>query len=217
MRRTLVVMVKAPRPGRVKTRLARDIGPVAAAWWYRHACRRLFRRLADPRWALVLAVSPDAAAQSRVWPPGLARLGQGRGDLGARMTRLLAAFAPGPVVLVGSDIPGLGPAHVARAFAALGRAEAVLGPATDGGFWLIGARGRVALRRGLLDGVRWSTPCALADTRAALGDVRVALADVLADVDVAADISGRGPKKIPAEAGSFSSRLPGGAGWVGAV
>jgi glycosyltransferase A (GT-A) superfamily protein (DUF2064 family) len=56
---TLIIMVKAPRPGRVKTRLGRGIGMGAAAWWYRHQTRTLIRRLRDPRWQIVLAVSPD--------------------------------------------------------------------------------------------------------------------------------------------------------------
>ena len=49
-------MVKEPRPGRVKTRLGRDIGLTTAAWWFRHQTRRLIRRLTDPRWDLILAV-----------------------------------------------------------------------------------------------------------------------------------------------------------------
>ncbi len=87
----VVVMLKEPRPGRVKTRLGRDIGMTAAAWWFRHQCRRLWRELDDPRWRLVIAVSPDA---------------EGRGDLGARMGRLFRHLPPGPVVIVGADIPG---------------------------------------------------------------------------------------------------------------
>jgi len=54
-------MVKEPRPGRVKSRLGRDIGMVAAAWWFRHQVKRLLRAVEDPRWQVVLAVSPDNA------------------------------------------------------------------------------------------------------------------------------------------------------------
>ena len=132
-------MVKEPRPGRVKTRLAREIGAVRAAWWYRHQCARLIRRLGrDPRWRLVLALAPDAEGlTSRVWPAGVQRLPQGRGDLGQRMLGLLAQ-APRRAVLVGSDIPGIGTRQIAKAFHALGPAEVVFGPAEDGGYWLIG-------------------------------------------------------------------------------
>ena len=75
-------MLKEPRPGRVKTRLGRDIGMGAAAWWFRHQTGRLLRRLEDPRWQLILAVAPDRdGLQSRVWPAHLPRLPQGGGDL----------------------------------------------------------------------------------------------------------------------------------------
>ena len=58
-RQSLVVMVKEPHPGRVKTRLGRELGMIAAAWWFRHQVARLLRRVEDPRWRLVLAVSPS--------------------------------------------------------------------------------------------------------------------------------------------------------------
>lgn len=85
----LVVMVKDPRPGRVKTRLAADIGAIPATWWMRHQLRGLLRRLRDPRWDLVLAVAPDWAVASPVFPHDLARVAQGPGDLGDRMGRIL--------------------------------------------------------------------------------------------------------------------------------
>ncbi|MEY8838791.1 hypothetical protein AB9K41_07140, partial [Cribrihabitans sp. XS_ASV171] len=89
MRQTLIVMVKEPRPGRVKTRLGAEIGMSAAAWWFRHQAAALLRRLRDPRWQIRLAVSPDLVILSPAWPPDLPRLPQGRGDLGARMARQL--------------------------------------------------------------------------------------------------------------------------------
>ncbi|MEO0829992.1 MAG: DUF2064 domain-containing protein, partial [Pseudomonadota bacterium] len=118
-------MVKEPRPGRVKTRLGRSIGMTDAAWWYRHQTARLLRRLHDPRWDIVLAVAPDREGMaSRIWPPHLARWPQGRGDLGRRMARALAATR-GPSVLIGSDIPGITRHHIACAFHALGKAPSV--------------------------------------------------------------------------------------------
>jgi glycosyltransferase A (GT-A) superfamily protein (DUF2064 family) len=117
------------------------------------------------------------------------RLPQGRGDLGARMQRALRAFAPAPVVVVGSDIPDLAPRHVAAAFRGLAAADVVIGPADDGGYWLIGMRGARRLHRPFA-GVRWSGPHALADTVAALGpQARVAYAATLADVDDAAALT----------------------------
>lgn len=89
MRRRLVVMVKEPRAGRVKTRLGRDIGMVGAAWWMRHQLRSVLRQLRDPRWELWLAVAPDGALHSRAFPADLPRVAQGPGDLGDRMGRVL--------------------------------------------------------------------------------------------------------------------------------
>ncbi|KUJ84111.1 hypothetical protein AVO45_18190 [Ruegeria marisrubri] len=190
MRRTLIIMVKEPRPGRVKTRLGRDIGHVGAAWWFRHQTRALIRRLRDPRWQIVLAVSPDReGTTSRVWPADLPRIAQGRGDLGRRMGRVLRSVPKGRVCLIGADIPGVTSAHVARAFAALGRAEMVFGPAEDGGYWLVGAQGRHVLPKGLFQGVRWSTEHALADTLASVAGRRVATVDLLRDVDSLSDLA----------------------------
>ena len=191
MQRTLVIFLKEPRPGRVKTRLGREIGMTGAAWWFRHQAARLIRRLGrDPRWRTVLAVSPGREGlASRVWPARLARWPQGKGDLGARMGRAFGAMPPGPVIIVGADIPALRPAHVAEGFRLLGRHDAVLGPAPDGGYWMIGLRrGGRAAPAGLFGGVRWSSPHALADTVASLAPLDVGFAATLGDVDRAADL-----------------------------
>src|SRR5680860_474292 len=113
MRPTLVIMLKEPRPGRVKTRLGRDIGMVAAAWWFRNQTARLIRQVQDPRWQVILAVAPDRAGlASRVWPAHLPRIAQGGGDLGDRMARLMRVLPPGPVCIIGGDIPGVRKHHI---------------------------------------------------------------------------------------------------------
>jgi rSAM/selenodomain-associated transferase 1 len=188
VKRTLVVMVKEPRAGRVKTRLGRDIGMIAAAWWFRHQLRRLLRRIGDPRWEVVLAIAPDTAVNSRVWPAHLRRIPQGRGDLGQRMTRALHAAPRGPVCVIGADIPDITAVHISEAFRALGAHDAVFGPAFDGGYWLIGLRRGRALPPTLFAGVRWSSPHALADTIATLADHRIAYIARLRDVDTVADL-----------------------------
>ncbi len=188
--RWLLIMLKEPRPGRVKTRLARDIGTVPAVWWFRHQTARLIRRLDDPRWRLVLAVAPDAAGlASRVWPAHLPRLPQGKGELGQRMARLFRQMPPGPAVIVGGDIPGITARHIARAFAALGANDAVFGPAPDGGYWLVGLRRTAPPPASFLQAVRWSTHHALADSMASLPGRRIALTQRLRDVDTAADLA----------------------------
>ncbi len=191
MQRTLVIFLTEPRPGRVKTRLGRDIGMTGAAWWVRHQAARLIRRVRrDRRWRPVLAVGPGREGlASRVWPAHLPRWPQGPGDLGDRMGRAFFAMPPGPVIIIGADIPGLRPAHVAEGFRLLGRHDAVLGPAPDGGYWMIGLRrGGRAVPAGLFDGVRWSSPDALADTVASLAPLDVGFAATLQDVDEAADL-----------------------------
>ncbi|MFB9150848.1 TIGR04282 family arsenosugar biosynthesis glycosyltransferase [Roseovarius ramblicola] len=208
-RQTLVVMVKEPHPGRVKTRLGRDIGMVAAAWWFRHQVARLLRRIDDPRWCLVLAVSPDAEGlASRVWPAHLPRMAQGRGDLGDRMARIFRSLPPGPACIIGADIPGIDRPRIARAFATLGHHDAVLGPAPDGGYWLIGLRRTAAVPAGLFEGVRWSGPHARTDTIASLGHARMALVDTLRDVDDARDLSRRAARTPAAESPPDPPRPP---------
>ena len=188
----LVFFAKAPQLGEVKTRLAADLGLTQATTWYRTTCARMIRTLSqDTRWRTVLAVSPDKAALDPVWPdvwPAyVPRIPQGSGDLGARMERVFGASPPGPVVIVGSDIPGITPVHIAQAFKALGQADVVLGPCPDGGYWSIGLK-RLKAETDLFNGVRWSTPFTLQDTVTALGDRRIAYLETLDDVDTAADL-----------------------------
>ncbi len=166
-RDTLIVFVRQPALGRVKRRLAADLGAVAARRIYAGLTRRALARLAGaPTWRTVLAVTPDCA-RWRGWPHRVARVGQGGGDLGARMGRALRRLARSRAVLIGSDIPEVTRPAIARAFAALGRARFVFGPATDGGYWLIG------WRRGVLADSRATLPAATA----------VALVDTLTDLD----------------------------------
>ncbi len=194
-RRHVVVFARAPRLGAVKRRLARDVGALAAWRFHKLTTAALLRRLAgDARWSCWLAVTPDraAAAGKGLWPADCCRancrrLAQGPGDLGARMGRVFRALPPGPVVIVGADIPGIGAAQVAEALRRLGDHDWVLGPAGDGGYWLIGARRRPALRLPFR-GVRWGGPQARADTLANLKRQRVALLGELDDVDTGADL-----------------------------
>ena len=180
---TLFVMVKAPLAGAAKTRLAAVIGAAEALRFYRSSTTTLLRRIgSDPRWRTVLAVSPDRYVGSRFWPANLPRIAQGQGDLGERMQRLLEQ-PRGPVMLIGSDIPGIRAGHIAEAFGVLSRSGFVFGPSEDGGFWLAGAR---RPRPRLFRHVRWSTPHALADTLANLRRP-AGLAATLADVDTEAD------------------------------
>ncbi len=188
--------MRAPRIGAVKTRLARTHGDLAALQFYRGTCAALFRRLApDPRWRAWIAVTPDEATnQPGLWPAAYTPFAQGPGDLGRRLGHIFASLPPGPVAIVGSDIPDITRGHVARAFHKFGEAHFVFGPAADGGYWLIGFRRRTmpsaAAARELFKGVRWSSEHALADTLANIPkDRRVALIEPLRDIDTAADLA----------------------------
>jgi rSAM/selenodomain-associated transferase 1 len=178
----LIIMLKEPVMGRVKTRLAREVGWAAATNFARHAGRTLIARLErDERWRMVLAVTPQSALGSRFWPKRVRRMPQGRGDLGARMRRLLGPERR-PAIVIGADIPAVSPALIAEACRALRSHDVVFGPAEDGGYWLVGAA-RPGPRQAMFANVRWSTSHALEDTLAGLEGVRIGYAARLGDVD----------------------------------
>jgi rSAM/selenodomain-associated transferase 1 len=181
--RTLVMMVKIPTAGRVKTRLAHSIGIGAATTFYRHATFSLATRLANPRrWFLVLAVAPDAQMRSHALPSGTRRIRQGTGDLGQRLQRVFDDLPRGPTVVIGSDVPGISQVDIAHAFRILEGHEAVIGPSPDGGYWLIGLRRRPR-RLKPFHNIRWSTHEARSGTLQNLAGSRVGLVREMPDID----------------------------------
>jgi uncharacterized protein len=183
-------MAKVPVAGRVKTRLAREIGIVRATMFYRVAMRNVIARLAgQPFWRTVVIVDPDTGVTSPMLPAGVARAGQGRGDLGVRMQRPMRALPPGPVCLIGTDVPDISVADVRRAFRQLGRAEAVFGPAEDGGFWLVGLKRMPRVIEPYRGRVPWSRADTLERTLAILAGHRVGFTARHHDVDSAADLA----------------------------
>jgi rSAM/selenodomain-associated transferase 1 len=184
---TLVVMAKAPRLGFGKTRLAAELGASEALRINRRMHAATLRAACDVRWRTILYVTPDWAVRARIaaWPRFLARCAQGGGDLGQRLARALAGKRW--VAAIGTDCPALSRRHIASAFAALKRAPFALGPAEDGGFWLLAAREGDAAAKAM-EGVRWSSPHAASDVIARLGAGKVALLARLRDVDTAADL-----------------------------
>lgn len=186
----LIVFVRAPRPGQVKTRLARALGPTAACAAYRALVESLLRRLAGLPNVVLRFTPDDARAEIAAWlAPGWRAAAQGAGDLGARLqTAFAAAFDAGArrVVVIGSDCPDVTEADVRQAWRALREHDVVVGPAHDGGYWLIGLR---APRPELFAGVAWSTSRVLEQTLAlarARG-LRVHRLRALRDVDTAGD------------------------------
>lgn len=185
--RHLVIFAKAPVLGQVKRRLAAEIGTVDAWIFYRRTVQQIVRQLSrDPRWRTRLAITPDHMVDASRWWPPVQRMAQGAGDLGIRMDRAMRSLPPGPVVLVGSDIPAMTRRDVAAAFRTLGSNDFVFGPAVDGGYWLVGARRRPRFPY-IFSQVRWSSPHALADTLANIAPRdRVGTVRTLEDVDDAA-------------------------------
>lgn len=181
----LVVFAKTPRLGTVKTRLAKHIGTVAAWTFARRTLKAVVQPLAnDSRWQCRLAVSPDRAVhQSALWPKARGMIAQGPGDLGQRMARVAKHMPPGPVIIIGADVPAIRPRHIAAAFQSLGAQDAVFGPARDGGFWLVGLKRRPVFKD-IFQNVRWSTEHALEDTIANLpGPWSHGLLETLEDID----------------------------------
>lgn len=193
-RARLVIMAKVPVAGNVKTRLAREVGVAEALRFYRATSKAIVGRLGhQPFWETAIAVAPDSGVGNRTWPHGIKRVAQGGGDLGARMQRPMRCLGPGPVCVVGTDVPGITVALVRRAFRELGGRRIVFGPAADGGFWLIGQRRRPRLIAPYSN-VRWSHPETLADVLANVergqgGRTCVGFTGQLHDVDDAVDLA----------------------------
>jgi hypothetical protein len=194
-RRALLVFVRAPEPGRVKTRLAAAIGDQAALRVYRRLAEHTLaeaRALAVEGVAVRVHYAPaDTGDAVRAWlGAGPLYLPQADGDLGVRMKDAFArAFEDGAerVVIVGSDLPEVSALLLRRAFELLDAHPAVIGPARDGGYYLLGLRGMTC---GIFDGVEWSTSAVLRTTleRFSAAGVEPAALEVLADVDTVDDL-----------------------------
>jgi glycosyltransferase A (GT-A) superfamily protein (DUF2064 family) len=101
----------------------------------------------------------------------------------------MRVLPPGPVCLIGTDVPDISVADVRRAFRQLGDHDAVFGPAEDGGFWLVGLRRTPRVIDPYRAGVPWSRPDTLERTLANLSGVRVGFTARHHDVDSAADLA----------------------------
>ena len=190
----VAILAKAPVAGLAKTRLIPLLGAAGAARAQRRfASRTLTTALAAAPEAVTLWCAPDPAhrffrAVQRT--TGVACLPQPEGDLGLRMGRVFehhfAQQPPTPLLLVGTDCPVLTPVHLQQAALALETNDVVLIPAEDGGYVLIGMRRMVPQ---VFEGVAWSTPQVLAQTRAQLRQAGASWHELapLWDVDEPAD------------------------------
>jgi uncharacterized protein len=189
----LLVFVKEPRPGAVKSRLAARIGAEPAAAVYRAMADEEIRRTTprgDEYERRFLFDPPDSGPRIAEWLPGQIILSQGGGDLGERMARAFAdAFASGArrAALIGTDVPALSYEDVRDALESLDEHDVALGPATDGGYYLIALKGP---EPELFAGIRWSSGEVLAGTleRAARRGLSVRVLRTLGDVDTVEDL-----------------------------
>jgi uncharacterized protein len=193
----VIVLAKAPLPGRAKTRLMPALGPAGAA---RLAARLLQHALQQALAAglgqVELCGDPhgaDPAFGAAATDGRLLHSAQGEGDLGQRMARALDralhSAAPGGAraLLIGTDAPGLDAAYLRQAALALDTADAVFGPAADGGYALVGLR-RPLPR--LFEAMPWSTAQVMATSRLRLAETGASHAELplLHDIDEPADL-----------------------------
>ncbi len=182
------MFVKAPRPGFVKTRLAKGLGLETACQAYRHMVDAVLERMASFS-EVELRFSPDdAEPEIRPWlRPAWTARPQGNGNLGQRMQAAFAeTFAAGMdrVTLIGSDCPEITSGDVRQAWRELATHDVVLGPSTDGGYWLIGLK---APQPALFENVSWGSESVLAETlqRAKAAQLRIQILRILSDIDTA--------------------------------
>ncbi|MDX9954225.1 MAG: TIGR04282 family arsenosugar biosynthesis glycosyltransferase [Anaerolineae bacterium] len=189
----LIVYAKRPLPGYAKTRLAAGIGVEEAAGVYArllygYLLDLLHAGLKDTRIELAVASLEDVPFFAAAFPELLVRP-QVVGDLGVRMAASFAqAFAAGAerAVLTGSDIPGLNGDIIQAAFTALENDPAVIGPAHDGGYYLLGLRAPGAP---VFGGIAWSTGAVRAQTEALIRAAGLTLSylPALTDLDTLED------------------------------
>jgi rSAM/selenodomain-associated transferase 1 len=192
-RDTLIVFLKRPRAGEVKTRLAVAVGAEAAARFYRVLADEEIRRTAPAagEYRRLFFFAPvEATAEIAGWLPGETLLPQRGLDLGARMAQAFTeSFARGAqrVAIIGTDVPWVSRDTVLEALAALDRADVVLGPSDDGGYYLLAT---ARARPEMFEGIAWGSASVLAATlqKAEALNLRVRQLASLPDIDTLEDV-----------------------------
>lgn len=192
----ILLFLKSPIAGHVKTRLAGDIGEHAAAELYKCFVEDLLSMIENVDSELRLCFHPpEAMSQVRQWLGDRYSYTPQKGyDLGEKMKNGFAeAFEEGfsRVVTIGSDLPDLPEKFLRRAFDQLDSFDAVIGPSSDGGYYLIGFS-RDCFLAEAFDDITWSTPAVFAQTRAKLEShgLRVHFLPLWHDVDTQVDLDG---------------------------
>ncbi len=186
MQLRLVLFTRYPTAGQAKTRLIPALGADGAAELHKRLAERTVRTLRESGLPLELSTTGASAKRFAAWlGKDLAHKAQSGDNLGDRLAH---ASDPAPVIIVGSDCPGLSAHHIAKAQAALRTAQVVIGPAEDGGYWLIGIATRCDF---LFRDMEWGTGNVLAETLRRLADraIEPAMLETLADCDRPEDLA----------------------------
>lgn len=195
----LIIFVKAPRPGAVKTRIAQTAGAERAGAIYRELVETVLNNLSSIRHTQLRFSPDDALSEVTPWLREDWKTDvQGDGNLGARLQGAFAsAFANGAerVVIVGSDCPNVKTRDIRAAWKELKSYDLVVGPAVDGGYWLIGLR---APQPELFRDIAWSSDQVLAQTlqRAKSLGLRIQLLRILNDIDTEEDWNAHVREKV---------------------
>ncbi len=190
----VIMFAKAPRRGYVKTRLSADVGRARALEVYRQVGAQVAAGVARRYPLTVWYDPPDAEREMRVWLGELEFHAQEGDDLGARMAhafRVHLGRGDAPVVAIGADAPDVDAETIAQACRHLETADVVLGPALDGGYYLIGLRRQA---ESLFSGIPWGGPRVMAVTLAACERVQLAVRQLgrLRDIDTGGDLAALG-------------------------
>lgn len=179
----VVLFTRWPAPGHAKTRLIPALGADGAAALHRRLTERAVAACRASGLAVEVRTTGAPVAAFAAWlGADLRIIDQGEGDLGERLARAAAAA---PMLLVGADIPDLTAGHLRHAAATLAEAPVSIGPAEDGGYWLLGL---AAPMPALFADIAWGTATVFADTVAKLAAPPVVL-DTLADLDRPEDLA----------------------------
>ncbi len=190
----VLLFAKAPRAGFVKTRLARDVGEERALAVYRTVGQRVAAAVAEYP-LTVWYDPPDAEPEMRAWLGDHECRAQLGDDLGGRMAHAFrehfARGDDGPVIVIGADTPDISVTTIAEAILILDRADVAIGPALDGGYYLLGLN---APHEPLFESVPWGTRDVLQVTvrRCRDLDLTVGRLDVRRDIDTVEDLRALG-------------------------
>ena len=198
---TVAVFLKYPTPGRVKTRLAGEIGYRRAAHIYSAMALGVLRSVTVAAHCRVFFDPPAMEDEVREWTTGVfsgpfsPQVGNSLGERMANAVEQCIDSSRGKVVVIGTDCPDITPTIISEAFGALDTVDVVIGPCDDGGYYLIGMREK---HRGLFNGIEWSTDRVMAQTVEKARGLRlnVSVMETLRDIDCADDLNPQVLEKV---------------------